>query len=100
MDHKLDILVEAHKWREVDEERVGLLVTALFVLVTDFCHVHQMELEAMVRHCTLLFHKAMVQSPFCFSFEEQSKWTLKKREFCPKLPKSGSFFLFVWFWKT
>lgn len=35
MDHKLDILVEAHKWREVDEERVGLLVTALFVLVTD-----------------------------------------------------------------
>lgn len=35
LDHKLEVLVEAHKWREVDEERVCLLITALFVLVTD-----------------------------------------------------------------
>lgn len=32
MDHKLEILVEAQKWRDVNEERVLLLITTRFLL--------------------------------------------------------------------
>lgn len=35
LDNKLEILVEAHKWREVDKEKVFLLLPTLIVLGTN-----------------------------------------------------------------
>lgn len=75
LDHKLEILVEAHKWRELTRKGSSHHYPVCYTCDW-FCHVHERKLEAVARHFTLLFLKAEAQSPFCFSLEEQSKWPL------------------------
>lgn len=96
LDHKLEILVEAHKWRELT--RKGSSHHYPVCCTCDwFCHVHERKLEAVARHCTLLFLKAVAQSPFCFSLEEQSKWPVRGNSVLNSLSLALLFFFSFWF---